>query len=112
MEGRRTYAALMAFTGGLIGPPNASLHHGGSLADTPALFSSGDPDPHVPWQRVEESARELEPMGVQVQLIRHPDRPHTILQTEIDTARGIILHQLRPNGFGSPDWPNRSKICE
>src|SRR6202012_3341271 len=43
------YAGLVAFTGGLIGPLDGNLHHEGSLAGTPALFLSGDPDPHVPW---------------------------------------------------------------
>ena len=41
------YGGLIAFTGGLIGPPDADLHHAGDLAGMPALFSSGDPDPHV-----------------------------------------------------------------
>ena len=57
------YAGLIAFTGGLIGPLGADLHHEGSLAGTPALFLSGDPDPHVPWQRVVESAAELQRMA-------------------------------------------------
>jgi phospholipase/carboxylesterase len=51
------YGALIAFTGGLVGPSDRDLLHDGSLAGTRALFSSGDPDPHVPWSRVEASAR-------------------------------------------------------
>lgn len=88
------YAGLIAFTGGLIGPPGVDLHHSGSLAETPVLFSSGDPDPHVPWSRVEESAQELERMGAQVQLIRHPGRPHTILQSEVELADKVIATLL------------------
>jgi phospholipase/carboxylesterase len=84
------YGALIAFTGGLIGPPNADLHHEGSLAGTIALLSSGDPDPHVPWSRVEESASELTAMGASVHLNRWPRRPHTILHEEIMTARSLI----------------------
>lgn len=88
------YGALIAFTGGLIGPPGSDLHHAGSLDGMPALFSSGDPDPHVPWSRVEESARELKGMGAEVQLMRHPGRPHTILNTELDAARSLVFHLL------------------
>ena len=84
------YGALIAFTGGLIGPPGSDLRHTGSLDGMPALFSSGDPDPHVPWSRVEESAQELERMGAQVRLLRHPNRPHTITEPEIRAAGQLV----------------------
>src|SRR4051794_12023330 len=51
------YGGLIAFTGGLIGPPGSLQSSlSGQLAGTPALLCSGNPDPHVPWARVEESA--------------------------------------------------------
>jgi phospholipase/carboxylesterase len=84
------YAGLIAFTGGLIGPPDANQHHEGSLAGTPALFLSGDPDPHVPWQRVQASATELERMGATVTARRYPGRPHAITADELDLARTLI----------------------
>jgi len=84
------YGALIAFTGGLIGPPGGDLHHDGSLQDTPVLLSSGDPDAHVPWTRVESSARELRRMGASVTLLRHPGRQHTILPSEIEAARKVL----------------------
>lgn len=84
------YGAVLAFTGGLIGPPGIDLHHDGSLAGTPVLMSSGDPDPHVPWQRVEDSARELERMGARVELLRHQGRPHTILRGEVEAAKKLL----------------------
>ncbi|HEY4010228.1 MAG TPA: dienelactone hydrolase family protein [Acidobacteriaceae bacterium] len=84
------YAGVIAFTGGLIGPPDADLHHEGSLAGTPALFLSGDPDPHVPWQRVQASAAELERMGAVVMARRYPGRPHTITADELHLARTLI----------------------
>jgi phospholipase/carboxylesterase len=85
------YGALIAFTGGLIGPPGSDLHHPGSLDAMPALFSSGDPDPHVPWSRVQESAQELERMGAQVELSRYPNKPHSISEPEIRTASQLVL---------------------
>ena len=39
---------------------------------------------------VEESARELERMGADVELLRHPGRPHTILQEELAAARKML----------------------
>jgi phospholipase/carboxylesterase len=86
----RRYGALVAFTGGLIGPAGSDLHHPGRVDGMPALFSSGDPDPHVPWARVEESARELTAMGAEVELLRHPGRPHTVLPQEIVEAQRVV----------------------
>jgi phospholipase/carboxylesterase len=84
------YAGLIAFTGGLIGPLGMDLHHDGQLLGTPALLLSGDPDPHVPWQRVEETARELNRMGAVVQAVRYPGRPHTVSMPEIELARTLL----------------------
>jgi predicted esterase len=86
----RSYRALLAFTGGLIGPEGISLLHGGSLVGTTALLSSGDPDPHVPWSRVEASADSLRAMGASVQLKRYPSRPHTITNEEVLEARRLL----------------------
>jgi predicted esterase len=98
----RRYAALIAFTGGLIGPLGIDLHHAGSgqnvLGGTPVLFSSGDPDPHVPWVRVEDSARELEAMGAKVEVRRYPLRPHTVLREEAENARGVLAQAFSTTG--------------
>ncbi len=84
------YAGLIAFTGGLIGPPGDELIHVGELKHTPVLFSSGDPDPHVPWQRVEQSAEVLSGMGAAVATRRHEGRPHTITSEELQLGRDLI----------------------
>ncbi len=87
------YGGLIAFTGGLIGPPDADLHHAGNLGGMPALFSSGDPDPHVPWSRVLESAEQFTAMGAAVKTQRYPGRPHTVLPQEIKSARELDLRE-------------------
>jgi len=84
------YAGLIAFTGGLIGPVGMDLHHEGDLAGTPALFLSGDPDPHVPWQRVVDSARELERMGAKVETVRYPGKPHSVSADEVKRAKVLL----------------------
>lgn len=89
------YGGLIAFTGGLIGPPGSvardlAAFTGAELAGTPALLLSGDPDPHVPWSRIEESAAVLEAMGAAVSTRRFPGRPHTVSAEEIKLARGLL----------------------
>jgi phospholipase/carboxylesterase len=86
------YGALIAFTGGLIGPPGSlQTSPSGELKGTPALLCSGDPDPHVPWARVEESAAILSAMGAAVTTKRYPGRPHTVTQEELELARNLLL---------------------
>ena len=88
------YGGLIAFTGGLIGPPGSvkrnGRYSGHELDGMPTLLSSGDPDPHVPWERVEESASILGAMGASVTLRRYPGRPHTVTAEELDDARRLL----------------------
>jgi phospholipase/carboxylesterase len=88
------YGGVISLTGGLIGPPDADLHHPGNFAGMPALFSSGDPDPHVPWSRVVASAQQFRAMGAEVQQQRYAGRPHTVLPHEIKAARELIFRSL------------------
>jgi predicted esterase len=90
----RRYGALFAFTGGLIGPMGALPALDGDLAGTPVLLSSGDPDSHVPWARVQQSAELLEGIGGRVTLRRYAGRPHTILPEEVQTARDMVAALL------------------
>jgi len=85
------YAGLLAFTGGLIGPLDEPISLSGDLSGTPVLLSSGDPDPHVPWKRVEQSAQLLTGIGANVSLKRYPRRPHTILPEEIENGRNLLF---------------------
>jgi phospholipase/carboxylesterase len=84
------YAGLIALTGGLIGPPGSDLAHTGDLAGTPALLLAGDPDPHVPFLRVEESATVLRGMGAEVRVERYPGKPHSVSPAEIKLAAELL----------------------
>lgn len=84
------YGGLVAFTGGLIGPPGTKFNHSGELSGTRCFLGAGDPDPHVPWKRVEESAAVLSALGGDVTLRRYPGLPHTINQDEIEQAKQIL----------------------
>src|SRR5215469_2223387 len=87
------YGAVIVLTGGLIGPPNHRFEYKGSLGGTPVFFGSGDPDPHVPWERVKESAEIFAKMGAEVKLRRYPGRPHTISREELEEAK-LLMKKL------------------
>lgn len=84
------YGGLVAFTGGLIGPPGTRFDYDGDLSGTPCFFGAGDPDPHVPWERVKESASILSALGGVVTSRRYPGLPHTINKDEIEQAQQIL----------------------
>ena len=89
------YGGLVAFTGGLIGPMGGLPAHSGNLEGTPCFLGAGDPDPHVPWERVNESASVLRSIGAEVTLRRYPGLGHTINRDEIEEAKRI-LQTLKP----------------
>ena len=86
----RRYGAVMGLTGGLIGPPRTPRDYAGSLDGTPVFLGTSDPDPHVPYGRVEETAAVLTRLGAKVDLRRYPGMPHTINQDEIDACRALV----------------------
>lgn len=81
--------AVVAFTGGLIGPEPRSEDYEPGLAGTPVLLASGDPDPHVPWERVEASARILRQLGAEVEVMRFPGLGHTIAPDALAAMRRL-----------------------
>jgi phospholipase/carboxylesterase len=84
------YGGLLIFTGGLIGQELATDTYTGNFDRTPVLITTGDPDPHVPVSRVDETVRQMEGMGAQVTRKVYPGRPHTILQEELELAKKIL----------------------
>jgi predicted esterase len=86
----RRYGGIVTFTGGLVGPPGTERDYAGSLDGTPVFLGSSDPDPHVPWARVQETAAVFEKMGASVTLRRYPGMGHTINREEIEAARSLI----------------------
>ncbi|MCM2270263.1 MAG: alpha/beta hydrolase [Thermoanaerobaculia bacterium] len=86
----RRYGALVAATGGRIGPPGTVFASDGDLAGTPVHLSSGDPDPHVPWARVEETAASLTAMGAAVTAVREPGFPHAVHPDAVRFLREIV----------------------
>jgi predicted esterase len=86
----RRYGAVVGFTGGLIGPRGTPREYQGSVDGTPVFLGSSDPDPHVPWWRVEETADVLRRMGAEVDARAYSGMAHTINVEELDAARALL----------------------
>ena len=86
------YGGLMALTGGLVGPLDGPVTEGpaGSLEGMPAMLLTGVPDPHILWERVEESAAVLTRMGAEITLLQYPGRPHTVSSDEMRRAKAML----------------------
>ncbi|MFA6863474.1 MAG: dienelactone hydrolase family protein [Dysgonamonadaceae bacterium] len=85
------FGGVVALTGGLIGDKIKQENYSGDFNDTPVFLGTGNPDPHVPVERVKESAKILEKMNAKVHLKVYDGRPHTISQDEIDEANRLIF---------------------
>ena len=86
----RRYAAVIGFSGGLIGPPGTSFGFAGSLDGTPVFLGCSDVDPHIPKERVEESAVALERLGAAVDVRLYPGMGHSVNRDELEATRSIL----------------------
>jgi predicted esterase len=93
----RRYAAVAAFSGGLIGPPGSSRNYSGAFDGTPVFLGCSDVDPHIPVQRVHESAEVFTRMGAIVDKRIYPQMGHTINEDELQAVNDL-LH----TGAGEP----------
>ena len=84
------YGGIIAFTGGLIGEKLATENYQGNFNQTPVLIATGDPDPHVPVSRVNESVAVIEALNAKVTLRVFKGRQHTISAEELALANEIL----------------------
>jgi predicted esterase len=84
------YGGLIAFTGGLIGPPGTRWNYSGHFDGTPMFLGSGDPDAHVPVERVTESAGVFTRMGASVTQRIYPGMGHLVSDDEVARAQAVL----------------------
>ncbi|MBK0378751.1 alpha/beta hydrolase [Mucilaginibacter segetis] len=87
----KPYGGAVAFTGGLIGEKLDLINYKGDFNNTPVLITTGDPDPHVPLSRVEESVAILKKLNADVNLKVYKGRPHTITFEELALADQFVF---------------------
>ncbi len=84
------YGGIVAFSGGVVGPPGTTWDASGDLAGTPAFFGCSDRDSHVPEFRVTESAELYARMGAAVTTRIYPGLGHQINDDEIAWAQALL----------------------
>ncbi len=87
----KRYGGVAAFTGGLIGDKIYTENYQGDFEGTPVFIGTSDPDPHVPVQRVNESATVLEKMNAVVIKKIYKNMGHTVSQDEINQVNELIF---------------------
>ena len=85
------YGGVVALTGGLIGDKIDPDNYSGNFGGTPIFMGTGNPDPHVPIQRVRESAKILEKMNAEVHLKVYDGKAHSVSQDEIEKANRLVF---------------------
>ena len=86
----RRYACVAAFSGGLIGPPGTPRDYAGSFDGTSIFLGCSDIDPHIPLERVKESAEVCRKMGATVDERIYPGMGHTVNVDEMTAVREIL----------------------
>jgi predicted esterase len=86
----RRWGGLAALSGGLIGPPGSPLEFRGSLEGTPAFFGCGDPDPHIPRERVEETGQVFASLGADSDVRIYEGLGHTVNNDEIGAVQALL----------------------
>ncbi len=84
------YAGVVALSGGLIGPPGTPREYEGAFDGTPVFLGCSDRDPHVPEERVHESAEVFRRMGAQVTERIYPSLGHTVNQDELSWVADLL----------------------
>ena len=87
----RRYGGVVGLSGGLIGPPGTPREYEGGFAGTPVFLGCSDRDPHIPRERVDETAEVLREMGAEVTERIYPGMGHTVNEDEVELVRGMLL---------------------
>lgn len=92
------YGGLAALSGGLIGPEVSfeeyDGEHEGDLRGTPVFLGCSDTDPHIPEERVHETADILEALGADVEKRLYPGMGHGVNEDELEYVSEMVAALL------------------
>jgi predicted esterase len=88
------YGGVIGLSGALIENGDAPRDYRGSLQGVPVFLGCSTVDPHVPRERVEQSAERLGSLGAEVALRLYPNMDHTVIPDEIEFV-GHLIERVR-----------------
>jgi predicted esterase len=91
----RKYAGVVALSGGLIGPPGTPRNYHGSFEGMPVFLGCSDSDPHIPLERVQESADLFSRIGADVDTRIYRGMGHTINADELAAVNALLTPPIR-----------------
>ncbi len=84
------YLAVFGLSGGLIGPPGTPRNYSGALDGTPVFLGCSDVDPHIPVERVHESAEVFADLGAEVDERIYAGMGHLVNDDELAAVRALL----------------------
>lgn len=84
------YGAVVALSGGLIGPEGTRREYDGSLDGTPTFVGCSDSDPHIPLERVHETTAVYESLGAVVDERIYEGMGHGINEDELGAVADLL----------------------
>ncbi len=84
------YGGVIGLSGGVIGERIEFQHYYGSLEGTPVFLGCSQKDPHIPKQRVDETAKLFRYLDANVTKTIYPDLGHSVNEDELEHARQLI----------------------
>lgn len=86
----RRYGGLAALSGGVIGPDGTPRDYEGSLDGTPVFLGCSDSDPHIPLERVHETADVFETLDGDVDERIYEGMGHGVNEDELDAVTELV----------------------
>ena len=87
----RRYGGVAVLSGGLIGAVLQPETYRGDFEGTSVFLGCSDIDPHIPVERVRDSAAQLERMGADVTMRLYAGMGHTVNAEELDRVRMMLV---------------------
>lgn len=92
----RRYGGVVGLSGGMIGPHGTPRTSAGDFEGTPVFLGCSDRDPHIPRERVDETAEWMRERGAEVTERIYSAMGHTVNQDEVDFVLGILAALTAP----------------
>ncbi|MEX0722164.1 MAG: alpha/beta fold hydrolase [Balneolaceae bacterium] len=84
------YAGLIALSGGLIGDEVQAENYNGDMNGTPVFMGCSDVDPHIPKERVDETALIFQDLGAKVTKKIYSGMGHLVNKDEMEHIQDLI----------------------